>query len=581
MKRAWLVQQLDRLPRQARGVLVTALYAVGAAGAAVAFHLGIQLVYRVGIERWSTASLPVFLGASFLIVVGTSLVVGWLLSAVCREAAGSGIPQLKAAFWTDFGTVPLRVAVVKFVAGILSVGGGTSLGREGPSVQLSGVVGSNLAALAGEPKHKRRLVAVTGAAAGLAAAFNTPLAAVTFVLEEIIGDLNSRLLGSVLLASVIGAFVAHGLIGKHPAFTLSDVSSPTALGYLLTPVVAALAALVGVLFQRASLDLRLKARDMRLPVWARPALGGLITWALGGAVFAWTGRLGVFSLGYDDLSAALRGEVGAVICLVLLVVKLVATFASYGLGGCGGIFSPTLFFGAMTGAVVAGVAGWFGPVGHADLVTLMVVGMSATLGAVVRAPVTGILIVFEMTHEFALVPALMLAALVSQLIGRRFLKHNFYEEVLHQDGVVLDRVMPPRDLKGWQSLPVSSITNFSPATVSALDPASLRETLARHRFACFPVTDGSRLVGILSRGEIEAALREGRPPRPSPAAACQPGETVRHLQRILIESRDGLVGVVDRTGGRLLGVVTLHDLLRAEVAAAEAKDDDGTARVGL
>ena len=120
---------------------MTALYAVGAAGAAVAFHLGIQLVYRVGIERWSTASLPVFLGASFLIVVGTSLVVGWLLSAVCREAAGSGIPQLKAAFWTYFGTVPLRVAVVKFVAGILSVGGGTSLGREGPSVQLSGVVG--------------------------------------------------------------------------------------------------------------------------------------------------------------------------------------------------------------------------------------------------------------------------------------------------------------------------------------------------------------------------------------------------------------------------------------------------------
>ena len=163
------------------------------------------------------------------------------MNSFCKEAAGSGIPQLKLAFWKDFGFVPWRVAWVKFLAGIISVGGGSSLGREGPSVQIGGTLASNLAGLTGEAKQNRRAASAAGAAAGLAAAFNAPLAATTFVLEEIIGDLNSRLLGSVLLASVLGALVVHGIVGKQPSFTLTGVEAPTWIGYLLTPVVAAIA----------------------------------------------------------------------------------------------------------------------------------------------------------------------------------------------------------------------------------------------------------------------------------------------------------------------------------------------------
>ena len=138
---------------------------------------------------------------------------------------------------------------VKFVAGVLSIGGGCSLGREGPSVQLCGGVASQLAGLFGEAKQHRRMAAAAGAAAGLAAAFNTPLAAVTFVLEEIITDLNSALLGGVLLASIIGALVVHGLVGKQPAFAVAGVDSPGWFVYVLTPVVAAAAAFLGVVFQ--------------------------------------------------------------------------------------------------------------------------------------------------------------------------------------------------------------------------------------------------------------------------------------------------------------------------------------------
>jgi CIC family chloride channel protein len=526
--------------------------------------------YQLGLVRLSHQSHAVFFMGSFGLLVGSSLIVGWLLNSFCREAAGSGIPQLKLAFWKDFGLVPFRVLWVKFVAGILSIGGGSSLGREGPSVQLAGAVGSNLAALAGEPKQGRRAPAAAGAAAGLAAAFNTPLAATTFVLEEIIGDLNSRLLGAVLLASVIGAFVVHGIIGKQPAFTLAGVDSPTWVGYVLTPVVAALASVVGVYFQRVSLGLRAGTKRIRtLPRWMIPSLGALLTWLLGSLVFWRTGHLGVFSLGYDDLSSALAGDLGWQLAAVLLVTKFVATFACYGFGGCGGIFSPTLFFGGMTGVVVAGLVGLEWHVAHADTLTLAVVGMSACLGAVVFAPVTGILIVFEMTHEFSLVPALMIGALVSQAISRKMNGESFYDGLLAQDGHQVEHVRPPRDLHGWQQLPVSAIANFKPVLARELDAAALRKLLDEHPYQQFPVVQAGRLAGVLTRKEMEMGLLQGRMPSLAPATVCLRSETVAELQAALIEAETHFVVLLDRKEGEVIGLVTLHDLLRAESAMAQ------------
>jgi chloride channel protein, CIC family len=224
--------------------------------------------------------------------------------------------------------------------------------------------------------------------------------------------------------------------------------------------------------------------------------------------------------------------------------------------------------GAMSSAAIVGLINHVIPVERADLIALMVVGMSATLGAVVRAPVTGILIVFEMTHEFALVPALMLAALISQLISRQFLEHNFYEEALRQDGIILERIVPPRDLKSWQSLPVSAVTNFDAAAITDTSPEAVKALLEKHRFARFPIVEEDRATGIVTRSELEESLQEQRPFKAAPLAKCYVYQSVRELQRCLIESSDGMVAVLDRPRGRLLGIVTLHDLLRAEVAAA-------------
>jgi len=570
----WLVQLLQRLPRQTRAVAQTCLYGLAAGVATVAFQLGMNWLYRAGLVRLSMQPKLTFLLGSFGMLIGSSLVVGWLLHSFCREAAGSGIPQLKLAFWKDFGTVPWRVAWVKFIAGIVSIGGGSSLGREGPSVQLAGAISSNLAGLAGEAKQNRRAPAAAGAAAGLAAAFNTPLAATTFVLEEIIGDLNSRFLGPVLLASVLGALAVHGTIGKQPSFTLRGAEAPTWVGYLLTPVVAALASLIGVYFQRASLGLRAHLKlNRRAPAWLLPAAGGLVTWALGVGVFWHTGRLGVFSLGYDDLSSALAGDIGWQLAAVLLVTKFVATFSCYGFGGCGGIFSPTLFFGGMAGVAVAGLLSLEWHVSRADALTLAVVGMSACLGAVVWAPVTGILIVFEMTHEFALVPALMLGALVSQTISRRMNRHNFYDALLDQDGHRIEHVRPPRDLQSWQQLPVSAIANFQVVLVEDLGRAALQETL-KHPYQRFPAVQDGRLAGILTRPVAEAAVAGHSSPKLEPAITCLRGQNIRDLQQLLIESPTQCVVVLDREGGKVVGLVTLHDLLRAQASMAQKAQED-------
>jgi len=557
---------MARLPKQTRSIVQTVTFGLAAGGAAVAFHLSIHTIFEHGIQRLANESLGTFLLGSFLVIAVTSAISGWLLSAFCPAAAGSGIPQVKLAFWKDMGEIPWRVVWVKFVAGALSVGGGNSLGREGPSVQLASGLSSQVGGVLGLPKHKRRVAAAAGAAAGLAAAFNTPIAAVTFVLEEIIGDLNSRMLGSILLAAVVGALVAHGLLGEQPAFTLRGAGSPEWQVYLLTPVVAAIAALAGVWFQKMALGLRAwHKRPHRLKPWMLTACGGLAVWLIGTTVFVWTGDLGVFGLGYEDLSEALNGGMHWQNATLLLVAKLIATAVCYGLGAAGGIFAPTLFFGGMAGAACAGLFGLAFDLSTAGHVTLAVVGMCACLGAVVRAPVTGLLIVFEMTHEFAMVPALMVGGLVSIAIARKFTKHNFYDVVLEQDGQAVERVMPPRDLRSWQETPISRAANFRPVMLRSLEPEPMRQLLAESTHDRFPVVISSKLQGVITREHMLRTIDLGEAPIVDEVATCRRDATVRDIQGKIIESPANMVVIVGGEDNHVIGIMTLHDILRAEM----------------
>ena len=309
---SFFARQFQRLPEGSRSIFLTAIYGLLGGLAAVLFELGINWVYLSTFVALSHRTLTVFLIGSFAVVVGCSLGGGWLMSRVDPGAAGSGIPQLKFAFWQDFGFVRLRTVLVKFFAGLLHVGGGMSLGREGPSVFIAGGVASELSGALGVPKQRRRRPAAAGAAAGLAAAFNTPLAAITFVLEEIVQDLNSPLVGSVILASVLGAFAVHAIIGKNPAFILPQIEGATWHAYLGVPIASAFASLVGIGFQRATLRLRAFSKNWTtIPRWIHPLFGGLTVSLFGVAMPHGRGHLGVFGLGYDDLSAMVEPAVAS------------------------------------------------------------------------------------------------------------------------------------------------------------------------------------------------------------------------------------------------------------------------------
>ena len=561
-----LAEEFHRVHGKARPILGTCIYGLVASVAAVAFQVAINWIYDQTYLGPAAVSGRHFLWVSLVTIVLTSLAVGWLLNAFAPEAAGSGIPQVKLAFWKEFGNAPRRIALVKFIAGVLCIGGGQSLGREGPTVQIGSNLSSTIAGWLGVSKQNRRAASAAGAAAGLAAAFNAPLASVAFVLEEIIGDLNSRSLGAVLLASVIGAFVVHAFIGPQPAFSLPHISEPSWRSYLLMPLAAGLAAFAGILFQRGALALRAGARKIRaVPRWLHPLAGGLITWVIGAIVFLSTARLGIFALGYDDVTDALNHGFTWQLAALLLIGKLTATIAGYGLGGCGGIFSPNLFFGGMCGALVAGGAGHFLHLNEADRVLLTVGGMSACLGAVVQAPVTAILIIFEMTHQFALVPGLMIAGLISQLIARSFQRANFYEEVLLQDGHQIEHLIPPRDLRSWQNMSISTIANFRPVVIEDMSEGALAAVLDRHPYRHFPVIEKGSLKGIVARVEVAAAISEHRSLTLQTAMTGRPDQSIRESQAALIESATGTIVLTDGNREKPLAIVTLHDLLRAQL----------------
>jgi chloride channel protein, CIC family len=245
--RTVLADYVRKLPVDLRTYILPFIYGLFGGLVAVAFQKLASILFSMLWEKPSqqmpTGTFTLF---SLAAILAASTIAGLILTFVSRDAAGSGIPQAKVAFWRDFGFMPGRVVIAKFFAGAISIGGGCSLGREGPTVHIAGALASNIAGWLGVAKQGRRPALLSGAAAGLAAAFNTPLSAITFVLEEIIEDLNNRgYLAQVLIASVTATFVCHMFLGEDPAFVIPAIGHFSSILYLLVIPAAGLAALAG------------------------------------------------------------------------------------------------------------------------------------------------------------------------------------------------------------------------------------------------------------------------------------------------------------------------------------------------
>lgn len=540
---------------------------------AVAFHLAIRAAEHVLIERALRVEGSMWMVWTVLTPTLGGLLAGAALTWVVPGARGSGIPQVKQAFAAEGGRIRFRDALGKFVIASLQIGSGASLGREGPTVQICAGATSLLArATALPPRQLRRLTPV-GVAAGIAAAFNAPIAAVTFTIEEIVGTLDQAILSGVVIAAAVAAVIERGILGAHPVIEVDQqYGLDHASSLALYAVLGIAAAIVSVAFTDSLLRLRAWFRGLRaLPTWTHPAVGGLVTGALAVVMLHFLGSTGVTGGGYETLGHALAGQLSLRVLVALCVVKLAATVFSYSSGGAGGIFAPSLFVGAMLG----------GAVGHLDVMLLghesrqlgafALVGMGAVFAGVIRAPITSVLIIFEMTGGYGLVLPLMLANMTSYVVARRLRPIAIYEAFLAQDGVVLPHPAPAAH--PLEQLQVADAMARDVVTVRPEQSVADAVSVAGARtFSRLPVVDAAG--GVL--GVVPLALLRGETDGTRPVRALmQTGHTIRGdapLLRAVVRMNDlgvrQLLVVDGAPTSRLVGVLAMSDLMRAHARAA-------------
>jgi len=443
-------------PTEHQRLLALTILSGGLCGlAAVAFHTGISKAETLLIDRALAVPHPGWIYWTILTPAVGGLVVGLGLRYWAPGAVGSGIPQVKFAYALHAGYVPIRDAIAKFVFGIIQIGTGSSLGREGPTVQICAGISSLLARVASLSRQSQRRMASVGVAAGIAAAFNAPIAAVTFTLEEIIGDLDQTMLSGVIVAAAIASVVERSILGQHPVLEIQRAYSlGSASSLLFYAVLGFLSALVSVTFTESLLVLRGWFKKFSaVPKWIHPGIGGAITGTLAVVAIWWLKQGGINGGGYGTLSLALTGSLPAKVLLGLCVLKLAATVSSYSSGGAGGLFAPSLFIGGMLG----------GAVGYADVAlfhhppetigAFALVGMGAVFAGIIRAPMTSVLIIFEMTGGYGLILPLMIANMIAYALARRWRHLQIYEALLAQDGVNLPHGKPVTPDKSTLELP--------------------------------------------------------------------------------------------------------------------------------
>jgi len=436
---------MHRMPNERQRLLVVTIVAGGLCGlAAVAFHLSLMWAERLFIDRANSAPGYSWIWWTILTPGLGGLLAGIGLTYLAPAAAGSGIPQVKVAYALRSGMVTLRETIGKFVLCAMQIGAGASLGLEGPTVQICAGVSSFLARAARlSPQNSRRLTSV-GMAAGIAAAFNAPIAAITFTLEELVGDLDQTMLSGVIVAAALSAVVEHSILGTTPVFHIQRTYTFTNASSLVWyALLGLLAAIVSVAFTDSLLGLRARFKRLTsVPRWVHPAFGGLATGTMAALALYFFHLNGIAGDPYKTLTLALTGTMPVLFMVAFCILKLAATVSSYSSGGSGGIFAPALFMGAMLG----------GSVGYLDVTifhhssdaigAFAVVGMGAVFAGIVRAPMTSILIVFEMTGGYGLVLPLMIANMSAFALARYWRNVPIYEALLAQDGIELPHGRP-------------------------------------------------------------------------------------------------------------------------------------------
>jgi CIC family chloride channel protein len=542
------------------------LIGLGAGLGAVAFRYMIKSLTRVftgfddysglghvanphvpGLGRWFVVLAPVIAG----------LLYGPMVYRFAREARGHGVPEVMVAVARNGGKIRPQVAIVKAVASALCIAGGGSVGREGPIVQIGSALGSTLAQCVKLDERRIKLLVACGAAGGIAATFNAPLAGVFFAMEIILRQWATESFGYVVLSSVTASVIGRSILGNHPFLTLPTFQVDHVVQYPLFALLGVAAGLVGVAFSRVLYAIE-DACDWawRGPEWLRPAAGGVL---LGGVLLVLPEMYGV---GYPVLGRAVAGKYAIAFLLALLVGKLLACSLTIAIGGSGGVFAPSLFCGAMLGAA-------FGDIVHAAIPTdggavgaYALVGMGAVFAGAARAPITAIVILFELTGEYSIVLPLMLAISLATGVSHLVSHDTVYTRKLLRRGIDIDE---PADAT-LRRTPARAFMARPPEPV----PFDTDLMVAAKRFALtgdshLPVTDtDGRYFGILAAHAVMDALAAGEDSTiGSLTASADPVGPDAPIGNVLkrLDHGDGAVPVTVQ--GEIVGWIRHRDILAA------------------
>ena len=488
------------------------------------------------------------------------IIVGLLVYLFANEAKGHGVPEVMLAVAISGSKIRPRVAAIKALVSSICIGSGGSVGREGPIVQISSALGSTIGQVFRLSEDKRRILIACGAAGGIAATFNAPLAGIFFGLEVILREYGTRYFSSVVLSAVTATVISRTFLGSSPAFVTPPYELLSSYDIIFYFVLGLLAAVVGWFFIKALYKCEDIFDAINMPSYLKPALGGLLL-GLIGLYFPQ-----IFGVGYPSIERTLNGQLAPFLVFGLIGLKIIATSLTLGSGGSGGVFAPSLFIGAMLGSSFGSLIHLIFPGISVSPGAYALVGMAAVFAGAAQAPISAILILFEMTGDYKIMLPLMIACVISTLVVKWISSDSIYTMKLTRRGINIQKLKNDdllEKIKVSEAMFRKVITVNETKTVS--DAESLLKSTA-HRG--FPVVDSNgRLTGMITHRDIYDALKDGKGDvtvaeiMSHNLVTCYPEETLKNALEKLGEHDIGRIPVIDNDTGNLIGLITRKNII--------------------
>jgi CIC family chloride channel protein len=491
------------------------------------------------------------------------LVVGPLVYFGAREAKGHGVPVVMEAVALRDGHIRPRVALVTIIASGITIGSGGSVGREGPIVQIGSSIGSTIGQILKTPPLRQRTLVGCGAAAGLAATFNAPIAGALFAAEIILGEFGLSTFSPVVLSSVTATTISRHYFGDFPAFIIPTYKLVSLWEFFFYPILGIIVGLVALLFILAVNKSEDLFDNLKIPEYLKPALGGIM---LGCLLIVWPN---VFGVGYGTINLSLKNQLPFLLLVSLVFIKILATSITVGSGGSGGIFAPSLFIGAMTGGFFGWVVHTYFPLITSHPGAYALVAMGALVAGTTHAPITAIIILFELTSTYEIILPLMIACMLSTLITTSLKRDSIYTSKLTRQGVEITQ--------GWEqsvlrSLKVKEVMDEHVVTVTeGTHLVDIVELLKSEDVTHLHMVDREgTLTGIISFSDIRPSLQEedlehlviAKDVATKNVITIYPSENIQDA--LYMMGRNGishLPVVAEDDKGKVIGILNKHDVM--------------------